>query len=253
MGWPPLPPGTIYAGAKTRKGVIDEITSAINSLPPEAEVDVIESAAYAAVAHYFALGATVSVAHAGGDFFDFAIGSTVNQVMAPIVDSTIIQPLKQILKRAFRFDAPSARILVAMADAGLIDEDLMRDALVSSGVEDKFIAPLIAYARAQRQLTLGQLHEQVETAQETLAVYPLSLTVDRAGSLAAKIENELGALEETQALQDERQMVARESRLAGRLEATINAFDTAATDKIAATALARISVYSNAAKRYLLS
>jgi len=75
--------------------------------------------------------------------FDTAAGVLIGDMVAPVVEATVTNPMRAALAKYFRYSAPNVTRIVDLLTAGVIDSKLAREGLELNSIAEPFIGPII--------------------------------------------------------------------------------------------------------------
>ncbi len=208
------------AGTATRgglfAGIYDELVNQLEKAPPEK----IKDGAIAFLLVTLGTGSAISLADVGTDFFDFAIGKLVADMLTPLVKRILTDQEDAILRRAFRTDAPSQRILLQMITEGIVDAPSLATFIQDTEIKDAYLPLLQHYVTVKRAEKQNAVDQQIGDAYTQAQLLEPGLLVNRAESAAGKLEAEIDSISAALTdLEDQREVRHLES-LASRIERT---------------------------------
>lgn len=200
----------------------------------------LEEAAGILVAAYVALLVGIALVPIEGEFAAFALGETIHQAVAPLIDAMVASPTKRVLQQFIRYGAPNPRIVLEMMSEGVASESLVNEAFIDDDVRDEYIPVMKAYAAQKNREKALQLADQAGTEYNTLQTLTATSHVTRLESEVNAAESAILAALVDSAILPTTDVVSQLSRYANRIESAVLNLESATTDAAAARARASI-------------
>jgi|SRR2546427_4013392 len=213
---------TAFRGPAKRSDLVDSLVKAFSGFEPTADREAIKLAVDAVLVLYFGAGSIISIADIGADLFDFSVGTSLAELIRPLITRRIILPTEDVLKKVFRFRAPNARLVVSMLEAGELDEQQVDAMLIDDEVKDDYLPLVKAFALGRAKQAKVKILDQVNEQLVAKAQVAGALQISRSEALITKLEADLDALEvEITTIREQRAIGAMEKQ-ATRIETLAN-------------------------------
>lgn len=184
-----------YTGTSKRDALVDSLVNAFGDLEPTADREATKLAVDGILAAYFGAGSIISLVDIGADLFDFSIGTSLSQLINPLLKRRIINPLEDVLRTTFRTDSPNARIVLAMLEDGVITPEVFESMLIDNEVKDAYLPLMRDYADKKIAGRLLQEADRAAKAEVDLYASQHTLAINRAESEVTALEGALDTAE----------------------------------------------------------
>ena len=225
--------GSEGANRLTFEGIRRELLNALQAGTPEEVRERVDKI----LVSILAAGSILSFANPGSDFLDFAMGQSLHQIVSPIINAVIGGPLQDALQKGFRFSGPGMRALLPMMEAGIIDDRLLRSALIDAGLKDEYVEVYIQFAHFKLRDKQRILEEKARLTADQVTLYPIEQQQKVLERLQGRVEASLEALEERALTGSLDNDVQRFNALASRLDRTADMIEESTDEKVLAKTL----------------